>query len=110
MARSDTVTPPVYCDYVSTRCPEEFPTPDRSSVVLLYASRPPEIASTIQTAARVAESAAPGYSFTTWVDFAKPGHVVFCEICKHIRTADAVVADVTTLNFNLLFEIGFVIG
>ena len=35
------------------------------------------------------------------------GQLIFCEICKQLRSSSVVVADVTTLNFNLLFEIGF---
>ncbi len=38
------------------------------------------------------------------------GRLVFCEICKAMRFASCVVADVTTLNFNLLFEIGYGMG
>jgi hypothetical protein len=36
--------------------------------------------------------------------------MVFCTICKSLRFSGSVVADVTTLNFNLLFEIGFALG
>lgn len=36
--------------------------------------------------------------------------MIFCEICKGSRFSTTIVADVTTLNFNLLFEIGFCIG
>jgi len=39
-----------------------------------------------------------------------PGQVIFCEICKSFRNSAAVVCDVTTLNFNVLFELGFAIG
>jgi hypothetical protein len=36
--------------------------------------------------------------------------MIFCEICKRMRGATTIYADVTTLNFNLLFEIGYAIG
>lgn len=35
---------------------------------------------------------------------------MFCAVCKAMRTSTAVIADVSTLNFNLMFEIGFCIG
>jgi len=35
---------------------------------------------------------------------------IFCEICKAYAVYALVVADVTTLNFNLLFEIGVAVG
>ena len=43
-------------------------------------------------------------------DFHTTGQIVFCAICKSCRFADVVVADVTTLNFNLMFEIGFALA
>jgi hypothetical protein len=46
----------------------------------------------------------------TWKDFRVEGQLIFCEICKRIRFAEFIAADVTTLNFNLLFEIGFAVG
>ena len=45
----------------------------------------------------------------TWKNLDVLGQIIFCEICKAIRYPDLVVADVTTLNFNLMFEIGFAI-
>jgi nucleoside 2-deoxyribosyltransferase len=38
------------------------------------------------------------------------GQVIFCEICRRMRGATTIYADVTTFNFNLLFEIGYAIG
>jgi hypothetical protein len=49
-------------------------------------------------------------AIATWRDLRVEGQVIFCEIDKAIRFADSVIVDVTTLNFNLLFEIGFAIG
>jgi hypothetical protein len=36
--------------------------------------------------------------------------LIFCEICKAIRLSSAIIADITTLNFNVLFELGYAIG
>ena len=46
----------------------------------------------------------------TWRDLQTVGQIIFCEICKASRFAACIVADVTTLNFNLMFEIGFALG
>ena len=43
-------------------------------------------------------------------NLAIPGQTIFCEICKTMRSSVTVVADVTTLNFNLLFEVGYSLG
>jgi len=38
------------------------------------------------------------------------GQIILCEVCKSLRFTQLVVADVTTLNFNLLFEIGYALS
>ena len=48
--------------------------------------------------------------WTSWRDLRIEGRIIFCEICKAARFSSMVVADVTTLNFNVLFEIGYCIG
>ncbi|WHZ29335.1 MAG: hypothetical protein OJF51_004137 [Nitrospira sp.] len=46
----------------------------------------------------------------SWRQLPIAGRLIFCEICKASRFSGTIIADVTTLNFNLLFEIGFSIG
>jgi len=38
------------------------------------------------------------------------GSILFCSICKAIRTSRLLVANLTNLNFNVLFEVGYAIG
>jgi nucleoside 2-deoxyribosyltransferase len=38
------------------------------------------------------------------------GQIIFCQICKAQRFTKVAVIDVTTMNFNLLFEIGYALG
>ncbi len=45
-----------------------------------------------------------------WTDLSIEGKVIFCTICEAIRNARCVATDVTGLNFNVLFELGFAIG
>ena len=102
--------PPAYCAYADGLC-EELPVVVRpKSTVFLYSSRPPQIAATIEAAVVLLKDQHPDAVWTTWRDFDIAGHMIFCEICKAVRSSTTVVADVTTLNFNLLFEIGFCIG
>ena len=103
-------TPPEYCRYAGGPCDQDFGDLPRADSIFLYGSDPTGIAATIEAAVDVLRSERPSSVWTTWRDFSIAGQLVFCEICKRIRGASAVYADVTTLNFNLLFELGFCIG
>lgn len=102
-------TPPEYCEYADGGCDHSFAGLPTRNAVVLYPSEPPQIAATIEAAATQLTNRIRG-ACATWRSFNVGGQVIFCEICKAMRGADAVVADVTTLNFNLLFEIGFSLG
>ena len=101
--------PPGFCEYSSGPCDQDFTALPDSRGLFLYASTPPQIAATITTAA-AALTARTGERWLTWLDLDIGGRLIFCEICKAIRGAGTVFADVTTLNFNLMFEIGFCLG
>ena len=45
-----------------------------------------------------------------WSELSIEGSVVFCAICEAIRNSTCVVADISGLNFNVLFEFGFAVG
>ena len=106
--------PPYYCQYASGACDQEFRGVGLSKAVFLYPSQPAHIASTIESAVGILREKVPVHNspqkWRTWKDFPVAGQMIFCEICKMMRFADAVIADVTTLNFNLMFEIGFGLG
>lgn len=101
--------PPSLCEYAKGPCDQSFDALRRSEGLFLYPSEPTIIASTIEETARQlgTEGSAP---WLTWKHLGVPGQIIFCEICKALRGTQRVVADVTTLNFNLLFEIGFAVG
>jgi hypothetical protein len=105
------LTPPRYCDYAAGPCDQVFgDVSPLNTVFFIYPSIPEQIAVVIETAVQKLGQSRPGWSWKTWKQLPVPGQMVFCEICKAIRHSVAVVADVTTLNFNLLFEIGYTIG
>jgi len=103
--------PPEYCQYVDEPCNQVFlPTPSRRRIFFAYSSDPPQIAESIEIAAAELRGIIPQTDWQTWRDVSNAGQIIYCEICKTMRTCQAMIADVTTLNFNLLFEIGFAIG
>jgi len=102
--------PPQFCQYAAGPCDQDFATAARSDVLFLYPSLPESVSAPIEEAV-VQLSKVAGYKhWMSWKNVNVPGQIIFCEICKAIRFTKLVVADVTTLNFNLLFEVGFALG
>ena len=106
----DITTPPSYCQYAEGICDQNFGTAIRSDALFLYGSEPEAIANPIESAVQHLRIIAGDKRWVTWKDLGVSGQIIFCEICKAIRFTRLVIADVTTLNFNLIFEIGFALG
>jgi nucleoside 2-deoxyribosyltransferase len=68
------------------------------------------IANTIESAIQELKIRGSSREWRSWKDLAVSGQIIFCQVCKAIRFSRLVIADVTTLNFNLLFEIGYSVG
>lgn len=103
-------SPPDFCEYASGSCDQDFSETPKLHSLFLYPSDPPLIAATIEAAVEELKRREPTSSWQTWRDLKIHGQIIFCTVCKAMRFADHVIADVTTLNFNLLFEIGFALG
>lgn len=101
---------PDHCEYAAGPCDQDFSDITTGDVLFLYAADPPIISTTIESAIELLRKMQPEKGFRTWRDLNIAGQIIFCQICKAIRGASAIVADVTTLNFNVLFEIGYAIG
>lgn len=102
--------PPAFCEYASGRCDQVFDDAPKSDGLFLYANEPTIISDTIEEAAKQLRVAAGNQSWLTWKDLGVSGQIIFCKICKALRFTRVAIADVTTLNFNLMFEIGYATG
>jgi hypothetical protein len=102
--------PPRFCQYAAGPCDQDFTGTSHSDAFFLYPSEPRQIAATIEACVKKLKYHQREKKWRSWRDLGVPGRLVFCEICKACRFADAAIADVTTLNFNVLFEIGFALG
>jgi hypothetical protein len=47
---------------------------------------------------------------STWENINDVGGIIFCKICKQILESRSIVADVTYINQNVLFELGFALA
>lgn len=75
-----------------------------------YPSSPHELAATIHDAVEVlnAESGSP--TFQTWEHNDVAGRPLTVPMLSGIEQANVLVADVTRLNFNVTYEVGYAIG
>lgn len=103
-------TPPTYCHYADGACNQNFVNTSQSTGVFLYPARPEPQANTIESAAKTLNLRNATQNWRTWREFETTGQIIFCAICKSMRYSGTIIADVTTLNFNLMFEIGFALG
>ena len=101
---------PVFCQYTNGICDQSFQTPQNRSAFFIYPSTPPLLAQTVREAVRSLKQYSTQESWVTWEDLPISGQIIFCQICKTIRNSRLVVANITNLNFNVLFEIGYAIG
>lgn len=106
----DLFTPPQYCQYADGECDQQFSESTLKNVLFAYPGQPSIIAGTIEKAVEVLRSTSRKWNWITWKMLPTAGQIIFCEICKAARDSATVVCDVTTLNFNVLFELGFAIG
>lgn len=110
MTESEARNPPEYCQYVDGPCDQDFSSATACNALFLFPSVPRQIAATIESTKQKLELTSGDRTWKSWRQLPITGRIIFCEICKASRFASTIVADVTTLNFNLLFEIGFSVG
>ena len=80
------------------------------SIFFPYSSIPPQISDTIEVTATNLNNVSRKYNISTWRQIDIPGRFIIEGIYEKIDLADLVVADITHLNFNVFFEIGYAIG
>jgi hypothetical protein len=79
------------------------------NVFVCFPSEPPLLGSTIEAAATKLRDIGK-LEMETWKQIDVPGRFLRDGILRRIDNADFVVADITRLNFNVTFEIGYSIG
>jgi len=80
----------------------------QTKVLAVFPSKPEHIGDTIQAAIEQAES--NHLHIDPWPNLDIPGYFIAETILTEIDSCDFLLADITRLNFNVLFEIGYAIG
>lgn len=101
---------PVFCEYAGGPCDQSFEGVSQTELFFLFPSQPAIISKTIEEGIRLIQSNAPDMRLMSWRAMGAIGNLVFCQVCKTLRFSSVAVTDVTTLNFNLMFEIGYAFG
>ena len=75
-----------------------------------YSAEPPLLRETLAAAAARAESIPQVHTSTSWEELRVDGRLIINEVEAKIRDSTICFFDVTTLNNNVLFELGYAIG
>lgn len=75
-----------------------------------YASTPPDVGDTIESAVREVNRKQSAIVVSTWRALDILGHFISEQITEKISGSDFLIADISTLNFNVTYEIGYAIG
>lgn len=111
MTNSNSVLiPPNFCQYPLGLCDQDFNNLMKSEAFFLYPSEPAHLSLTVSDAVRQLQQHSSKENYISWENLFVGGQLIFCEICKAIRGTKLVVANITTSNFNVLFELGYAIG
>jgi nucleoside 2-deoxyribosyltransferase len=74
-----------------------------------YTSHPPEIGQTIEQAVSAVKTSSK-VEVKTWKALDIPGHFISEKVLEGIDSCSFLVADISLLNFNVTYEIGYAIG
>jgi hypothetical protein len=80
------------------------------SGLVAYPSEPPEIGETIRRAIETVRQQSRFSGLALWEENDVPGRFIANEVLLKIESGSVFVADVTRLNFNVVFEVGYAIG
>lgn len=73
-----------------------------------YPAQPTALSQTLESAAEIVRSS--GVACLTWSELDIPGRFIADEVLEKIDAADLLVADITRLNFNVCYEVGYALG
>jgi len=75
-----------------------------------YPSSLPLVVDAVRATCHTCNSRGSSVSVQSWEEMDIAGRFIATEILANIRAADFLVADISRLNFNVVYEIGFAIG
>ena len=101
---------PEFCQYCRGRCDQDMSDLEAMNAFFIYPSEPANLSLTVSQAVCELQKYSSHSRWESWETLKTGGRIIFCRICQAIRSADGVIANITTLNFNVLFELGHLLG
>ena len=80
------------------------------SALFAYASKPNQIGEAVELAIKQVSIRFPMTKVSSWTSLDIVGHFIATEVLSKIGESDALLADISVLNFNVLYEVGYAIG
>ncbi|WP_337054679.1 hypothetical protein [Pseudoxanthomonas sp. USHLN014] len=75
-----------------------------------YPARPPQIGATIRSAIDEVKRFHAVTELVGWEELDIAGRFISSEVLRGVDTSDFLIADITSLNFNVTYEVGYAIG
>lgn len=82
----------------------------KKKIFFAYPANPQQLGMTIDHAINDANGAMADKLVTSWKELDVPGHFIATEVLSQIDESDILIADISKLNFNVTYEIGYAIG
>lgn len=82
----------------------------RFKALFAYSNKPDEIGETIELSLEKISIKFPLIDISSWKSLDIVGHFISTEVLSKIDESDVLVADISVLNFNVIYEIGYAIG
>src|SRR5438045_4013712 len=95
---------------MKTKTPSATPLPTRPTGFVAYPSHPKIVSDPIRAAIAILKGSPTAPSLTGWEENDIAGRFIIEPILSKIDQGNLLVADITRLNFNVVFEIGYAIG
>lgn len=84
---------------------------DQCPAFFAYPSKPPALGETIEEAIKqINKQCAIYVKISSWVKLKNTGKIVISEICREINNSLLFMCDISELNSNVMFELGFAIA
>lgn len=96
-----------YCSFIGESCTRSSPEVDDFKIFFAYPSEP-KIQGYIKDICN--NKLLTGLNLFPWEKLSDTAGILFCKICSQILESRTIVSDITYINQNVLFELGFAIA